>query len=129
VGRQDADEEDTSDDERSLAAAASGTIHKLTPSTKKATRSAWHTLVAGTARSLSFLAHLSREFWRNCGDAVGAAAAAAHRRANGPLGGGILPLVGSFAISTSYPSLLSVPLLLWAMLPFLTPVRWATVGR
>jgi len=42
------------------------------------------------------------------------------------LSGGLLPLCTAFIFSTSYPSLLSVPLLLWSLLPFIAPVHWAT---
>ena len=73
-----------------------------------------------------FLRNLAYEFWRTSGDAVSASVLALHARANGPLGGGSLPLAAAFVLSTSYPSLLSVPLLLWSLTPFIAPASWAT---
>ena len=67
-------------------------------------------------------------FWSRSGEAIGAAVGTLYRRADGPLGGGVLPLFASFMMATSYPSLLSVPLLLWSMLPFIVPWSLAADG-
>lgn len=124
VVRRDSKKDKSNDDERSLAA---GKKKKEPDKEDLATMAcnAWRVLLDWTNRFMLFLGHLNRQFWNQCGEAVGAAAVAVHRRANGPLGGGLLPLAGSFILSTSYPSLLSMPLLIWSMIPFLTPMDWA----
>ena len=81
------------------------------------------------ARVGAFFADATARFWRRSGDAVGAAMVALHDRSNGPLGGGSSPLFAAFLLSTSYPSLLGLPLLLWSMLPFVAPLRAAAPPR
>ena len=81
-----------------------------------------------TKRVKTAVLNTANAFWSRSGESIGAAAGTLNRRADGPFGGGILPLFASFMLATSYPSLLSVPLLLWSMLPFIAPWSLAADG-
>ena len=83
---------------------------------------------ASTKKVKTAVVNTANAFWSCSGEAIGAAVGTLYRRADGPLGGGVLPLFASFMMATSYPSLLSVPLLLWSMLPFIVPWSLAADG-
>ena len=131
AGSDESDESDGRRTRESDAAASAGPKNSSGP--KKPDASAGEKAPprerSVAARVGAFFADATARFWRRSGDAVGAAMVALHDRSNGPLGGGSSPLFAAFLLSTSYPSLLGLPLLLWSMLPFVAPLRAAAPPR